>query len=90
MYSRRTELKVVRRGESSGESVVGGEGVGAGGGFIVVVVDQKANFGYDFPLTISQQQFRRFRISNRLSGSTVGWGSLSSSEKRGWLRAEPN
>ena len=48
MYSRQTEVKVVWRGESSGESVVGGEGVGAGGGFIVVVVDQKANFGYDF------------------------------------------
>ena len=48
MYSRRTEVKVVRRGESSGESVVGGEGVGAGGGFIVVVVDQKTSFGYDF------------------------------------------
>ena len=48
MYSRRTEVKVVRRGESSGERVVGGEGVGAGGGFIVVVVDQKTSFGYDF------------------------------------------
>ena len=35
-------------GESSGESVVGGEGVGACGGFIVVVVDQKTSFGYDF------------------------------------------
>ena len=68
MYSRRTEVKVVRRGESSGESVVGGEGVGAGGGFIVVVVDQKTSFGYDFStdhLTTIVSSFSYFESTER-------------------------
>ena len=67
MYSRRTEVKF-RRGEGLGESVVGGEGVGAGGGFIVVVVDQKANFGYDFStdhLTTTVSSFSYFEPTER-------------------------
>ena len=71
MYSRRTEVKVVRKGESSGESVVGGEGVGPGGGFIVVVVDQKPSFGYDFftdHLTTAVSSFSYFGLTEPEQG----------------------
>ena len=63
MYSRRTEVKVVRRGESSGESAVYGEGVGAGGRFIAVVVDQKTSFPLGDHLTTIVSSFSCFELT---------------------------